>query len=871
VTDALGAKTVYHRKTAGGRDLTTAVTDALGGTVSLEYDRNHQIAAVTDRAGRVTRYSRNSNGDPEVITDALGASSTIEYQVKLRYRDAAGDHTDHYSRPVRVTDALGRAARMDYDGRGNLSRLTDALGNKTGMKYDKAGHLLELRDALGATYKYEYDLGLARSVDPLGRVTRYKRDEDLRVTRLIDPMGRGTSFTYDTAGNVTSVANPQGFVTKFSYGSGACASCAGGQLASLTDPKGNTWAFNYDKYGRLADTADPLGRKKAYQYDKMSRAVVVKDPAGNISGYTYDALGRLIKKEVRTPSGDRTVTDHAYDPVGNMLSASDGGSRVEFAYDALNRPVKTAQIFGGGTYTITYAYDAVGNRTGMTTPWGEYTYTYDALNRMTSILNPQGITAAFKYDAVGRRTRKTIFKALPETLAGTDYTYDKAGQLLSIVNKAGGKVISFARYEYDAAGNRISREDRDGRTTYSYDLANRLILSSGTAAAETFAYDDNGNRLSDEGARDYAYDAANRIQANSLYTFNHDLSGNLTGRTAKNDGTAITYAYNPEQQLSEVVTPAHKVQYKYDPLGRRIEKTVNGNSRRYVYDNEDIIAVLDGGNGLLRTFTHGPGIDEPLVMTSADGKNYYYHADALGSITALTNDDNTPVETYAYKAYGEPTIKNNAGTVLSKSAIDNPYLFTARELDSETGLYYLRARYYNPEMGRFIQEDPIGIRGGSNFYIYALNNPSNLTDLFGEDVDIDKFVEWVNANASERSKGLCAKSIRRGLEAGGLDTANRPIYAKDYGPFLEKNGFTVVSPANYSPKAGDIIVFQPGPSAYGHIQVWSGKTWVSDFTQNPSKISPYATQTPPYTIYRQGSPSFWMTIKQHLKIFLGGE
>jgi YD repeat-containing protein len=196
------------------------------------------------------------------------------------------------------------------------------------------------------------------------------------------------------------------------------------------------------------------------------------------------------------------------------------------------------------------------------------------------------------------------------------------------------------------------------------------------------------------------------------HTFEHDLSGNLTGqgtgaitgRTNKNDGAAITYGYNPEQQLSEVVTPAHKVQYKYDPLGRRIEKSVDGSIRRYIYDNEDMIAVLDGDNRLVQTFTHGPGIDEPLIMTVADGKNYYYHADALGSITALTDDNKEIVETYSYTAYGEPTIKSNAGTVLSKSAVGNPYLFTARELDSESGLYY-RARYYDRNRGTLTSGD----------------------------------------------------------------------------------------------------------------------------------------------------------------------
>ena len=280
--------------------------------------------------------------------------------------------------------------------------------------------------------------------------------------------------------------------------------------------------------------------------------------------------------------------------------------------------------------------------------------------------------------------------------------------------------------------SRISREDRDGVTTYSYDFANRLVSADDPAAAETFAYDENGNRLADKRANDYAYDAANRIQANTLYTFEHDLNGNLIGRTGKSDNTAIAYAYDPEQRLAEVTTPEHKVQYRYDPLGRRIEKTVDGLTRRYVYDNEDIIAVLDADGNPLQTFTHGPGIDEPLIMTKADGASYFYHADGLGSITALTNDKKEIVETYTYKAYGEPTIKDCTGAVLSGSAVGNPYLFTARELAPESGLYYYRARYYDWARGAFTQEDPIGIRGeDTNLFAYVRNTPVNLIDSLG--------------------------------------------------------------------------------------------------------------------------------------------
>jgi len=370
----------------------------------------------------------------------------------------------------------------------------------------------------------------------------------------------------------------------------------------------------------------------------------------------------------------------------------------------------------------------------MATPWGRYSYTYDALNRVTGIVNPQGITVSFGYDAVGRRNKKTVFKNAPEFLAETAYTYDAAGQLLNITNKAGGKVVDFTSYEYDAVGNRVKKEDGDGTTKYRYDASNRLITAEpvpmNMAEAEVFIYDRNGNRRYDRGAWDYKYDAANRLLENSTYTYTHDLNGNLAGRAKKDDNSAISYAYNPEQQLSEVTTPEHKANYRYDPLGRRIEKAVDGTVQRYVYDNEDIIAILDGNNSPTETFTHGPGIDEPLIMTKIGGINYFYHADGLGSIKAITDDNNQTVETYNYKAYGEPTIKNAQEHIISSSIIGNTLMFAAREYDLESGLYNNRRRPLDPTRGTFIQEEPFGY-DGPNLYHYALNNPLRFRDPDG--------------------------------------------------------------------------------------------------------------------------------------------
>ena len=200
--------------------------------------------------------------------------------------------------------------------------------------------------------------------------------------------------------------------------------------------------------------------------------------------------------------------------------------------------------------------------------------------------------------------------------------------------------------------------------------------------------------------------------------------------------------YNPERRLSEVITPKAKAEYKYDPLGRRTEKSVNGSPLRYVYDNEDIIAILDGDNALTAAFTHGPGIDEPLIMTRPDGADYFYHADGLGSIVALTDDKGETAQTIKYQSYGKPV------TVLyDQAAAGNPYYFTARELDAETGLYYYRARYYDWLRGAFTQEDPIGAAiPAQNRFLYAGGNPIVNRDAYG------LFFEKIWSNPSERAQ-----------------------------------------------------------------------------------------------------------------------
>ena len=272
-----------------------------------------------------------------------------------------------------------------------------------------------------------------------------------------------------------------------------------------------------------------------------------------------------------------------------------------------------------------------------------------------------------------------------------------------------------------------------GTKAYSYDSTNRLTsVMRGVLEEDRFSYDSVGNRLTDIQRRSYTYNNGNELLSQNGTSFTFDANGNIVSKT-DNCGTT-TYSYDSENRLVgingfTINCSPFTANYKYDPFGRRIEKSVTDTAtgtvtvKRYVYDREDILFELDGNGNIVTEYVHGPGIDEPIAMIRG-GQTYYYHTDALGSVIAITDRNRNVVQRYDYNSFGEITYQQDLN-------FKQPYTYTGREYDQESGLYYYRARYYDAKVGRFISEDPIGLAGGINFYSYVGNNPVNYIDPFG--------------------------------------------------------------------------------------------------------------------------------------------
>lgn len=681
MTEPNGGVTTYSFNSAG---YMTESVDAYGRSTTYQREAGtNRLLSVTDALQRTTTYTYDANGNVASVTDPAGNTTSYVYDLTI-------------NKPTQITDALGNVTMMSYDANGNLLQIDPPGAPLTTMTYTSYGLPATITDALNSTTSLVYSSNgmLTMATDPLGNSATFSYDDAGRLTSATDPEGRNTLHAYDSMGRIIETTDALGGKTSFSYD-------INGNLLSVTDAKGRTTSYAYDSRDQLSTMTDQQGRTEIYSYDLNGNRTSITDRKDQMTSYQYDSMDRVVRADY----ADGSYITYSYDAVGRLTSINDSISgQIIYEYTNAGCSGGCAQGFKDKVAkeiaplgTTTYTYDALGRRVSMDLfPVGYRVidYSYDSNSRLTGITTWHDsqygtFDFGFTYDAAGRKTSITYPNGTTSR-----YTYDNAGKVTSLehLNSVNQVLESFS-YTYDASGNRTSMDrlnaipNLPNPTKATYDQANRML----TFNDKDITYDNNGNMesVTDScGTTNYLWDARNRL-----------------------------VEINGFDSICQPLTAA----FVYDALNRRIEKTVNGRTIQYRYDGYDIVEEKEGGYTTayyIRTLN----VDEPL-MRLATGIPWYYHVDALGSVIALTDHTGILKTKYNYSPFGV--------TGVIGETTDNPLQYTGRENDG-TGLYYYRARYYNPEAGRFISEDPIGFAGGDvNWFVYVGNSPVNDKDPLG--------------------------------------------------------------------------------------------------------------------------------------------
>jgi RHS repeat-associated protein len=464
---------------------------------------------------------------------------------------------------------------------------------------------------------------------------------------------------------LASVSDPIGGQTSYSYD-------ADGDLTSITDPRGHTTNASYNNSDLESSQTDALSRTSSWTYYGDDTLQSYTAPNGKSTSYSRDALGRVA--EINFPASSISYT---YDSANRPITITDSsGVQYTNTYDDFDDLASQA----GPNGTVSYTYDALNRRASLTAPDGlQNTYSYDADSNLTGVTGVGG-SAGLTYDADGRPLTTTLPDGIVET-----YAYDPAGQLSSIDYATPSSQLGKIDYGYD----------QDSRANAVWGSYSRITLPSATSTM--------------------SYDAANELASNGATSYTYDPNGELT-----NDGTN-SYTWDDRGHVTGNAGPGLSASFTYDPLGRRLSKTINGTTTNYLYDGANVLEELSGGT-VTAQLLGGAGTDQVFARTTASGSDSYL-TDRLGSTIQLANPSGNPTTSYTYDPFGLTSTTGPAST--------NPYQYTGRENDGD-GLQYNRARYYDPSIGRFISQDPLGYAGsGVNLYGYGNEDPIDASDPSG--------------------------------------------------------------------------------------------------------------------------------------------
>lgn len=670
VTDPLGRRTVYRFNPQG---YLLDVTDPLGQTRIFERELGTNRLLAIRGTAECGVCGAPADGDESYIYDDRGNLLT---RTDALGRTFSYTYEPVFNRTTSVTNPLSHTRELVYGPGGVLLTTTDENDHTTSFDYNSFGQPEEITDPAGKVWRIDYDGygNPVRITDPLGNVTQQRFDAVSRLLERVDPLGRSTRYTYDDLDRITEVTDPLGRITRFSYD-------AIGNLLSLTDARNNVTSFTYDAMSRGETRTDSLDQTSTWTYDFRGNVTQFQDRRGRVSLFTYDDLDRLIQEEYPD-----ALVERLYDPRGRLLRVEDSAGGVfSYEYDLAGNLLRAL----GPTGAMEYVRDPLGRierRQVVGQP--ALDLEYDPAGNLLSASLPQA-SVSYIYDARDLPVRLTRSNGVT-----TDHGFDDLGRLLSLIDAFGSETINTQTYTYDAVGNRTSYTSGFAQPLSTQATVNVIDPDSDRMlqrGAVTYTYDEEGNRLTETG---------------------------LAGTTA--------YSWDTRGRLKSISAPDGTTTFRYDWAGNLIEKLATGpfgdRSERYVLDEITNVAYQQDSDGLRFSVLSGPGIDQQYAILKEDGVEFGL-MDGLNSTVATVDGTGAIVGRFAYEPYGETAVSDNSVY---------PFRFTGRTPAAEN-LYYFRARFYDPVVGRFLSEDLIGLAGGDvNLYRYARNSPLLFVDPSGQ-------------------------------------------------------------------------------------------------------------------------------------------
>lgn len=759
VDDSRGGRTMYYGNEAG---LVEREVDPTGREKKYEWDACCRKTAEIDGLGNRTEWAYDARGNKVLERDALGNETWWRY--------------DEMSMPVERIDAAGGVWRWEHDRRGKLRVAVDPLGNTTLLRHDRRGNPVSIQDPSGREAKARYtETGdLAEVIDREEHATRYDLNARGAVVRQVNALGGEITLTRDAHDRLVAIRLSDGAEERFSRD-------AEGNPIERANALGNVTRYRYGGLNKLVERVDPTGGVIRFAYDTEENLVGVTNEVGEEYRFELDLAGRVVKER----GFDGRVLEHLYDRAGRCIETVNGQERrTRIERDALGRVVKLMvprkPVFGDAIpngEAIEYAYDVLSGLVRAKNATCELRFVRDALSRVIEE-QADGVVVESRYDGAGNRVAR-------QTSLGheTVYDFDGNGSLLGVIFghdprwkdfspealAAGGPVRApwkaswkrdglgleversmpggvVSEWKRDASGRpEVHRVARDGEgvmgtgyrwrssaqiaglidtvrgpTWFEHDARSHLVAAARPdGSVEVRASDAVGNVYRSRDRSDRVYGAGGMLREASGIRYVHDDDGQIVEK-ALPDGRSWKYQWDYEGQLEAVVRPdGQRVSFAYDALGRRVKKTFGEQTTMYVWDGNDLVHEVTEGEPLVTWEMEGGAA--PIAKVEGE-KRYGVVTDHLGTPRMLFDEAGQ----IAWKA--QLDLYGAAKAEVMDTAC--PWRWPGQHEDQETGLCYNYFRYYDPEAGSYVSQDPIGLAGGIRLYAYPLD-PSISTDIFG--------------------------------------------------------------------------------------------------------------------------------------------